>query len=192
MYGTIWALMPPVIAIILALITKEVYTSLFAGIVVGALLSCSFNPVMAMNLIVKDGLSDAAAYLSGNFCFLVLLGCLLGIIRRAGGSRAFGRWAMEKLKTKKSAQLALRERCAGITVHQSQIPRSVLCRCQGKTCGSCFNTDTLRSCGGVNMFCNLSFFRYCEELGYLSFDGNCHDAGCSCGYPYNFGKRLRI
>ena len=106
MYATFWALIPPVTAIFLALITKEVYSSLLAGIVVGALLASGFHPVAAVNMIVTDGFSDAVAGLAGNFCFLVLLGCLLGIIRRAGGSGAFGRWAEKKLKTRKSAQLA--------------------------------------------------------------------------------------
>ena len=106
MYATFWALVPPVIAIVLALITKEVYSSLLAGIIAGALLATSFHPVEAVNMIVMDGFSDAVAGLAGNFCFLVLLGCLLGIIRRAGGSGAFGRWAEKKLKTRKSTQLA--------------------------------------------------------------------------------------
>lgn len=106
MYATFWALIPPVIAIVLALITKEVYSSLLAGIVAGALLATGFHPVEALNMMVTDGFSDAVAGLAGNFCFLVLLGCLLGIIRRAGGSGAFGRWAEKKLKTRKGAQLS--------------------------------------------------------------------------------------
>lgn len=106
MYATFWALVPPVIAIVLALITKEVYSSLLAGIVAGALLATGFHPVEAVNMIVTEGFSDAVAGLAGNFCFLVLLGCLLGIIRRAGGSGAFARWAEKKLKTRKSTQLA--------------------------------------------------------------------------------------
>ena len=107
MNGTVWALLPPVIAIVLALITKEVYSSLLAGILAGALLASGFHPVEAVNLVVKDGFSDAVAGLAGDFCFLVLLGWLIGIISRSGGSRAFGRWAGEKLKTRAGAQMAV-------------------------------------------------------------------------------------
>ena len=57
MEGTFWALVPPLLAIVLALLTKEVYTSLFAGILLGALFAAGFNPVQTLNLIVVDGLS---------------------------------------------------------------------------------------------------------------------------------------
>ncbi|MBQ6361701.1 MAG: Na+/H+ antiporter NhaC family protein [Lachnospiraceae bacterium] len=106
MYGTAWGLLPPLIAIVLALVTKEVYSSLFAGIAAGALLACGFHPVAAMNLIIKDGFSDAVSGMAGNYCFLVLLGCLIAIISRSGGSEAFGRWAGNRLKTGTGAQLA--------------------------------------------------------------------------------------
>lgn len=100
-----WALLPPLLAIVLALITKEVYSSLFVGILAGALLATGFQPLEALNLIVVDGLSNAVSSMAGNYCFLVLLGFLVALIRRAGGSRAFGAWAQKRIKTRKGAQL---------------------------------------------------------------------------------------
>ena len=71
MYGTIWALLPPIIAIALALITKEVYSSLFLGIVVGGLLVANFSPIGALDTIINDGLISgvADAWNVGIFCF---------------------------------------------------------------------------------------------------------------------------
>ena len=106
MYGTFWALVPPLLAIVLALITKEVYTSLFAGVLVGALFACGFAPVPTLDMIVKDGLSASVADLAGNLCFLVILGILVAMINRSGGSAAFGRWAETHIKTRVGAQLA--------------------------------------------------------------------------------------
>jgi Na+/H+ antiporter NhaC len=106
MYGTFWALVPPFLAIILALVTKEVFTSLFAGILVGALFATSGNIIKTMDLIVVDGLSGAVADGAGNFCFLVILGILVAMINRSGGSAAFGRWAETHIKTRAGAQIA--------------------------------------------------------------------------------------
>ncbi|MBO6040035.1 MAG: Na+/H+ antiporter NhaC family protein, partial [Oscillospiraceae bacterium] len=106
MYGTFWALVPPFLAIILALVTKEVFTSLFAGILVGALFATSGNIIKTMDLIVVDGLSGAVADGAGNFCFLVILGILVAMINKSGGSAAFGRWAETHIKTRAGAQIA--------------------------------------------------------------------------------------
>ena len=106
MYGTFWALVPPLLAIVLALITKEVYTSLFFGVLVGALFAAAFNPVQTLNLIVVEGLSVSVADLAGNLCFLVLLGILVAIVNKSGGSAAFGRWAEKNIKTRVGAQIA--------------------------------------------------------------------------------------
>ena len=73
MYGTFWALVPPVIAITLALITKEAYSSLFIGVTVGALFSQGFSPIGALNMIVNDGLVAAIKDNAGIFLFLVCL-----------------------------------------------------------------------------------------------------------------------
>ena len=103
-----WALLPPIIAIALALITKEVYSSLFIGIAVGGLLFANFNPVGAMQHVFVDGmigqLSDA--WNVGILIFLVVLGSMVMLMNRAGGSGAFGRWASEHVKTRVGAQLA--------------------------------------------------------------------------------------
>lgn len=110
-YATIFALLPPLITIGLALVTKEVYSSLFAGIVTGALLYSNFNLELTMNTMLfhEDGsmvskLSDS--WNVGILMFLVLLGILVALMNRAGGSAAFGRWASKHIKTRIGAQLA--------------------------------------------------------------------------------------
>ena len=105
MYGTFWALVPPVIAITLALITKEAYSSLFIGVTVGALFSQGFSPIGALNMIVNDGLVAAIKDNAGIFLFLVLLGIIVALVNAAGGSAAFGRWAKKTVHTRCGAQL---------------------------------------------------------------------------------------
>lgn len=104
--GTLWSLFPPVVAICLALITKEVYSSLFIGIVVGGLLATSFNPLNAVDKIVNDGLIASVAGTAGIFVFLVVLGIIVALLNNAGGSQAFGNWAAKHVKTKVGAALA--------------------------------------------------------------------------------------
>ena len=106
MYGTFWALVPPLFAIILALITKEVYSSLFFGVLIGALFAAGFNPVQTLNLIVVDGLSVSVSDLAGNLCFLVILGILVALVNKSGGSAAFGRWAEKNIKSRVGVQIA--------------------------------------------------------------------------------------
>ena len=107
-YQTFWALLPPIIAIGLALITKEVYSSLFIGIVVGGLLYSNFSFEGTLNHVfsgvIVSVLSDT--YNVGILVFLVILGILVCILNRAGGSAAFGRWAAKHIKTNIGAQLA--------------------------------------------------------------------------------------
>lgn len=108
MYATFWALIPPVIAITLALITKEVYSSLFVGILVGGLFYANFNPELTLNHILVDGmigvLSDSGNV--GILLFLVILGTIVCLMNKAGGSAAFGEFAAKRIKTKAGAQLA--------------------------------------------------------------------------------------
>ena len=108
MYATFWALVPPVVAIVLALITKEVYSSLFLGILVGGLFYSGFSFEGTVLHIFEDGivgvLSDS--YNVGILVFLVILGAIVSLMNRAGGSAAFGRWAGEHIKTRTGAQLA--------------------------------------------------------------------------------------
>ena len=106
LYGTVWALLPPVIAITLALITKEAYSSLFIGIVVGALFAKGFSPIGALDMIVNDGLVAAISDNAGIFLFLVLLGIIVALVNAAGGSAAFGRWASPNIKPTVGASLA--------------------------------------------------------------------------------------
>ena len=106
--SSFWALVPPIIAIALALITKEVYSSLFIGILVGALLYSGFNFEGTITHVFQDGiisvLSDS--WNVGILIFLVILGTMVSLMNNAGGSSAFGRWASTKIKSRVGAQLA--------------------------------------------------------------------------------------
>ena len=108
MYATIWALVPAFVAIILALITKEVYSSLFLGILVGGIFYSGFNFEGTINHVFQNGfigvLSDS--YNVGILIFLVILGAMVSMMNRAGGSAAFGRWAATHIKSRIGAQLA--------------------------------------------------------------------------------------
>ena len=104
--GTWWALVPPVIAIGLALITKEVYSSLFIGILSGALLASQFSVTATLDSAIGSGLIDSVADTAGIFVFLVELGVIVALINKAGGSAAFGNWAKTHIKTRVGAQIA--------------------------------------------------------------------------------------
>jgi len=104
--NTFWALLPPIIAIGLALVTKEVYSSLFIGVVVGALLATGYKAVPTIDMTVNDGLIEAISGNAGIFLFLVILGIIVALVNAAGGSAAFGRWAETHIKTKTGALLA--------------------------------------------------------------------------------------
>ncbi|MBE6680765.1 MAG: Na+/H+ antiporter NhaC family protein [Ruminococcaceae bacterium] len=104
--GTLWSLFPPVVAIGLALITKEVYSSLFIGILAGGLLASKFNVVKTVDSVVQNGLIEAVAGTAGVFIFLVFLGTVVALLNKAGGSRAFGEWASKHVKTKVGASIA--------------------------------------------------------------------------------------
>ena len=108
MYGTIWALLPPVVAIVLALITKEVYSSLFIGIVTGALIYTGFSPIATLDTVINEGFinSVADAWNIGIFMFLILLGTMVALMNKAGGSAAFGEWAKKHVKTRAGALLS--------------------------------------------------------------------------------------
>ena len=107
-YNTFWALLPPIVAIALALITKEVYSSLFIGIVVGGLLYANFGFEGTIRHVVLDGIvaSVSDTYNMGILIFLVILGAMVCLMNRAGGSAAFGRWAQTHIKSRVGAQLA--------------------------------------------------------------------------------------
>ena len=107
-YNTFWALLPPIVAIALALITKEVYSSLFIGIVVGGLLYANFGFEGTIRHVFLDGIvaSVSDTYNMGILIFLVILGAMVCLMNRAGGSAAFGRWAQTHIKSRVGAQLA--------------------------------------------------------------------------------------
>ena len=108
LYATFWALIPPVVAIFLALITKEVFSSLFVGILVGGLFYANFAPVGAWDSVINDGFISALAdsWNAGIFIFLVLLGTMVALINASGGAAAFGRWATKNIKTRIGAMIA--------------------------------------------------------------------------------------
>ena len=108
LYATIWALLPPLVAIVLALITKEVYSSLFVGIVVGALIFSGFKFEGTVTQIFEGGSSKVLSdsYNVGILIFLVILGSVVCMMNKAGGSAAFGRWASKKIHTRVGAELA--------------------------------------------------------------------------------------
>ena len=110
-YSSPVALLPPIIAIVLALITKEVYSSLFLGIICGAMLYSDFNMELAINTIFfneEGGMlyKVADTFNAGILVFLVVLGILVALMNRAGGSAAFGAWASKHIKTRIGAQVA--------------------------------------------------------------------------------------
>ena len=104
--GTLWSLFPPVIAIGLALLTKEVYSSLFVGILAGGLLATGFNPIHTIDAVTTDGLISAVSGTAGIFIFLVCLGVIVALLNKAGGAQAFGRWAAKNVKGKIGASIA--------------------------------------------------------------------------------------
>lgn len=108
MYATFWSLVPPVVAIGLALITKEVYSSLFIGILIGGIFYSGFNFEGTIIHVFQDGIVGVLtdAYNMGIIVFLVILGIMVCMMNKAGGSAAFGRWASTKIKTRVGAQLA--------------------------------------------------------------------------------------
>ena len=105
---TAWALTPPVIAIALALITKEVYSSLFLGILTGAFLNAGFDLVGTLNQVFQQGLLTVLSdkWNVGILIFLLILGMMVQLMNRAGGSAAFGQWASTHIKSRAGAQLA--------------------------------------------------------------------------------------
>ena len=108
MYATFWSLVPPLVAITLALITKEVYSSLFVGILVGAMFYSGFSFEGTILHIYEGGLLAVLcdSYNMGILIFLVILGAMVCLMNRAGGSAAFGAWASKHIKTRVGAQLA--------------------------------------------------------------------------------------
>ena len=105
-YSTFMALVPPIVAIGLALITKEVYSSLFVGIVLGALFASNFSFAGTMDAIINGALITTVADSAGIFIFLVILGIIVALLNRAGGAQAFGKWAETHVRTRVGAYLA--------------------------------------------------------------------------------------
>ena len=101
-WGTVASLLPPVAAIVLALITKEVYSSLFLGIIVGCFLYTNGSPIDAFQDFVSRLTSNAGGNM-GILMFLVILGTMVALMIRAGGSKAYGDWAVSHIKTKSGA-----------------------------------------------------------------------------------------
>lgn len=107
-YATFWALVPPVVAIGLALITKEVYSSLFIGVLMGGILYSGFSFEGTITHIFEDGMINVLSdsYNVGILIFLVILGAMVCLMNRAGGSAAFGQFAADHIKGRVGAELA--------------------------------------------------------------------------------------
>ena len=108
LYATFWSLVPPLVAIVLALISKEVYSSLAIGVIFGGLLASGFNFEGTMKTIFEKGFVSvlSSAYNVGILIFLVILGMVVALMNKTGGSDAFGKWASKRIKTRVGAQLA--------------------------------------------------------------------------------------
>ena len=105
MSGSFWAVLPPIIAIVLALLTKEVYSSLFIGIFVGALMFTGMNPLAA----TETTFTLMEEKVGGNMnivLFLVMLGILVSLITKSGASRAYGEWATRRISSRRGASFA--------------------------------------------------------------------------------------
>ena len=104
--GTAWALLPALVAIALALITKEAYSSLFIGVLLGAFMAAECSVLGTVDMLTVDGLTAAVADNAGIYLFLVILGIIVALVNKSGASRAFGTWAQKHIKTKTGALLA--------------------------------------------------------------------------------------
>ncbi len=104
--GTAWALLPPLVAIALALITKEAYSSLFIGVLLGAFMAAQCSVLGTVDTLTVDGLTAAIADNAGIYLFLVILGIIVALINKSGASRAFGAWAQKHIRTRAGALLA--------------------------------------------------------------------------------------
>lgn len=114
--GSFWSLVPPIVAIALALITKEVYSSLFAGVVIGGVFICQGSFGTFLDTVFKKGLIAKVSdpWNVGILVFLVILGTMVALMNRVGGSAAFGEWAKKRIKSKTGAQIATV--CLGIMI----------------------------------------------------------------------------
>ena len=101
-----WALLPPIIAIALALITKEVYSSLFIGVLLGAMMHVNFAPIPTIDALMKEGLVAAVSETAGIFLFLCILGIMVALINKTGAASAFGAWAKDHIKSRPGAVIA--------------------------------------------------------------------------------------
>ncbi|MCQ2121789.1 MAG: Na+/H+ antiporter NhaC family protein [Fibrobacter sp.] len=115
-HGTFWALVPPIVAILLALITKEAYSSLFCGVVMGALFISQGSFPAFLDAVFKDGMIKQVSdpWNVGILFFLVILGTMVALMNKSGGSAAFGNWAKTHIKSKVGAQVATI--CLGILI----------------------------------------------------------------------------
>jgi len=104
--GTAWALLPPMVAIILALVTKEAYSSLFIGVFLGAFMAADCSILGTVDTVTEDALIAAVTDTAGIFIFLVILGIIVALVNKSGASRAFGEWAQKHIKTRAGAMLA--------------------------------------------------------------------------------------
>ena len=104
--GTMWSQAPALLAIVLALIFKEVYSALFAGVVLGACFVTQFSPMETVDFVVNTGLIEGMKATTGVFIFLVILGAFVCMINKTGAAQAFGKWAQAHIKSRIGSQIA--------------------------------------------------------------------------------------
>ncbi|MGN0047207.1 MAG: Na+/H+ antiporter NhaC family protein [Eggerthellaceae bacterium] len=104
--NTAWALFPPLVAIVLALITKEAFSSLLVGILIGAFMVSGMDPIGTIDTVINGGFVPAIADNAGIFIFLVMLGIMVALVNTTGGAAAFGKWAATHIKSRIGTQLA--------------------------------------------------------------------------------------
>ena len=104
--NTAWALFPPLVAIVLALITNEAFSSLLVGILIGAFMVSGMDPIGTIDTVINGGFVPAIADNAGIFIFLVMLGIMVALVNTTGGAAAFGKWAATHIKSRIGTQLA--------------------------------------------------------------------------------------
>ncbi len=104
--NTAWSLLPPLVAIVLALITKEAYSSLFLGVLLGAVMAANCNFLSTVDLVTVDAISASISGNAGILFFLVILGIVVALVNKSGASRAFGEWAEKHITTRAGAMMA--------------------------------------------------------------------------------------
>ena len=165
MEGTIWAFIPAVVAIVLALLTKQVYVSLFLGILVGALMYAGGNPLEAL-FTLYNVMSEKVGANVPIIVFLVVLGILVVLMQKSGGAKAYGNWAGNKIKTKGGALAAT----AGLGVDRLIMRLGKISPAEAMVCDSIASSGVEVWCDEVNAVEMVILHGLSGELIVFAFD----------------------